>query len=359
MSLLLDARKKSKGGSNSPPELALSLEPDTPAPPGNESVPQENARSAGQNLFKAKTSASAAGQVNRKLIYALLGSVALFGAGAVYVWSVTSANDRPLAQAVVRTATVAPTAAVAPPPTIVEPAAPKPDNLVAAMAAPDVHQANDRITSGRSPVTKRIAHQTQQNLSVNLTPDKADMLDMLLNNAYQAYRSGKFEQAQLLYRDVLSQDPRNTDALLGLAAIAQHRGADALAVQYYGKVLALDPRNAVANAGMSALSTDENHESRLKMLLAEQKDSPSLLFALGNQYADQARWGEAQQAYFNAYKLESDNADLAFNLAISLEHLGQNKLSSQYYQRAVQLDTGNSAGFDHATTTQHALQLAP
>ena len=352
MSLLLDARKKSKGGSNSPPELALSLEPGTPAPPGNESVPQKNARSAGQNLFKAKASASAAGQVNRKLIYALLGSVVLFGAGAAYVWSVTSANDRPLAQAMVRTA------AVAPPPAIVEPAPPKPDNLVAAMAAPDAH---DRMPSGRSalPVTKRIAHQTQPNLSVNLAPDKTDMLDMLLNNAYQAYRGGKFEQAQVLYRDVLSQDPRNTDALLGLAAIAQHRGADALAAQYYGKVLALDPRNAVANAGMSALSTDENHESRLKMLLAEQKDSPSLLFALGNQYADQARWGEAQQAYFNAYKLESDNADLAFNLAISLEHLGQNKLSSQYYQRAVQLDTGNSAGFDHATTTQHALQLAP
>ena len=352
MSLLLDARKKAQGSSDSPPELTLSLEPTTPAPPGNESGLQKNARSAGQNLLKAKASTSAGGQVNRKLIYALLGSVVLFGAGAAYVWSVTSASDRPLAQAMPRTAAITP-----PPPAIVEPATPpKPDNLVAAMAAPDAH---DHVPSGRSalPVTKRVAHQAQPNFSIDLAQDKTDMLDMLLNNAYQAYRDGKFEQAQALYREVLSQAPRNTDALLGLAAIAQRRGADALAAQYYGKVLALDPRNAVANAGMSALSTDENHESRLKMLLAEQKDSPSLLFALGNQYADQARWSEAQQAYFNAYKLEPDNADLAFNLAISLEHLGQNKLSSQYYQRAVQLDTGNSAGFDHATTTQHALQL--
>ncbi len=353
MSLLLDARKKSKGGSNSPPGSALSLEPVTPAPPGNEPVSQENARSAGQNLFKAKSGAAAGGQVNRKLIYALLGSVVLFGAGAGYVWYVTSANDRPLVQAIPRTAAVTP-----PTPAIVAPAtSPKPDNLVAAMATTDAHEQQPAVRTA-SPVRKSITHPARPNLSINVAQDQTAALNTLLNNAYQAYRSGKFEEAHGLYRDALAQDPRNTDALLGLAVIAQHRGADALAAQYYGKVLALDPRNAVANAGMSGLGTDENRESRLKMLLSEQKDSPALLFALGNQYADQSRWGEAQQAYFNAYKLDSDNADLAFNLAVSLEHLGQNKLSSQYYQRAVQLDTGNSAKFDHATTTQHALQLA-
>jgi Flp pilus assembly protein TadD len=177
-------------------------------------------------------------------------------------------------------------------------------------------------------------------------------IDPILNNAYLAYSGGKFEQAQQLYNEVLRLDGRNIDAILGLAVIAQRRGEDNLAVHYYAQALALDPRNAVANAGMSALSTNDNRESRLKTLLNEQPDSSTLYFALGNRYAEQSRWAEAQQAYFNAYKLESNNAQLAFNLAISLDRLGQKKSAAQYYQRALQLDPGQHAGFDHSQITQ-------
>ena len=179
----------------------------------------------------------------------------------------------------------------------------------------------------------------------------------MLSNAYLAYRSGKLEQAQQLYREALDLDSNNTDALLGLAVIAQRRGVDSMAAHYYAKVMALDPRNAVANAGMSALTTDDNRESRLKTLLNEQQDSASLHFALGNYYAGQGRWGEAQPAYFDAYKLEPDNAELAFNLASSLDHLGQKKLAVQYYQHALQLDSGNHAGFDHTKVSQRIEEL--
>jgi Flp pilus assembly protein TadD len=82
-----------------------------------------------------------------------------------------------------------------------------------------------------------------------------------------------------------------------------------------------------------------------------------LHFALGNYYAEQARWGEAQQAYFNAYRLEPDNAELAFNLAVSLDRLGQKKSAAQYYQRALQLDPEHNAGFDHAKISQRIEEL--
>lgn len=172
----------------------------------------------------------------------------------------------------------------------------------------------------------------------------------MLNNAYLAYRSGKLDEAQQMYLEALGKDARNSDALLGLAAVAQLRGEDRFAAQYYARVLALDPRNAVANAGMSALSTDDNNESRLKTLLREQRDSAALHFALGNLYAGQSRWGEAQLAYFNAYTLDSKNAELAFNLAVSLDRLGQNKLAAQHYQRALQLD---QAGVDKPHSFDH------
>jgi Tfp pilus assembly protein PilF len=363
MSLLLDARKKSRGGSDSHSELALSLEPVTPASPETNSAPIEGARSAGQNLFKAKSNAAVGGKVNSPMKIILLGALILFSLGGAYVWYETSGYDRPVVQAAPRSAPVT-TPAVA----VVEPAKPaqpevlaeaKSDMLVASIASPNDSALPVKATV---PATKKsMSHAPSHQAAspaINIERDQPNSLNALLNNAYQAYRGGRFEQAHALYRDALSQDPRNTDALLGLAAIAQHLGADTLSAQYYGKVLSLDPRNAVANAGMSALSTDENRESHLKMLLNEQKDSSSLHFALGNFYANQTRWSEAQQSYFNAYKLEPNNANLAFNLAISLERLGQRKPASQYYQRAVQLDTGNGAGFDHAAIEQHAQRLA-
>jgi tetratricopeptide (TPR) repeat protein len=374
MSLLLDARKKSQESGESTPKLELSLEATPSKPSPLNSSAKESARSASQNLFLAKTAAPSGGHVNRNLLYALLGSIVLFALGAVYVWYEINSMSRPAARPVAQMAAITP-----PAPTVVArmpdsarvttaPAAEAP--LVPQLSSPAVTaQPSAPIAQAPTPSPARLL--TPQNKhtypapvkaraesGITVSRDASDNLDTQLNNAYQAYKAGKYEQAQLLYRSVLAQEPRNVDSLLGLAAIAQQTGADTQAQYYYSKVLSLDPRNSVANAGMSALSTDENRESRLKMLLNEQKDSSSLHFALGNQYASQQRWAEAQQSYFNAYQLEPNNATLAFNLAISLERLGQSKPSAQYYRRAIALDKGKSAGFDHAAIEQHAQTLA-
>ncbi|MEQ1915274.1 MAG: tetratricopeptide repeat protein [Gallionella sp.] len=370
MSLLLDARKKSQGGSDSRP-LELSLEPAASASTPSYNTPKESARSASQNLFQAKSAAPSGGHVNRNLLYALLGSIVLFCLGAFYVWYEINSMSRP---AVVRPA-AQPIAAITPPPApipVME-AAPAPvERLVPEIAPAPIAQAPTPEIPAAPAIAPKVSapvhHKAVNSASATTTAKRAkaitvlrdptDSLDMQLNNAYQAYQAGRFEQAQYLYKGVLAQEPSNVDSLLGLAAIAQQAGADPQARQYYARVLVLEPRNAVANAGMSALVTDDNRESRLKMLINEQKNSSSLHFALANYYAEQQRWAEAQQSYFNAYQLEPNNATLAFNLAISLERLGQRKPAAQYYRRALSLDTGKSAGFDHKVIEQHAQTLA-
>lgn len=364
MSLLLDARKKSQGDASSRPELELSLEPSGASTSTHYNTPKDNARSACQNLFQAKSAAPSGGHVNRNLLYALLGSIVLFCLGAVYVWYEINSMGKPVA---VRPA-VAPSAAITPPPSPIVEAAPAPAERLVPEIAPTPKLAAPEIataTSAEPPpalpakTKARAAAPVKRAMpAITVLRDPTDSLDAQLSNAYQAYQAGKFEQAQYLYKGVLAEEPRNVDALLGLAAIAQHAGADGQARQYYTRVLALEPRNAVANAGMSALVTDDNRESRLKMLLVEQQNSSSLHFALANHYAEQQRWAEAQQSYFNAYQLEPNNATLAFNLAISLERLGQRRPAAQYYRRAIALDTGKSAGFDHAAIAQHAQALA-
>ena len=387
MSLLVDARKKSQQAPSAQGEgrTELSLEEHAaPMLPEPDMQPLENARSAGQNLFAAKSPPPPAGRAmpNRNLLFALGGTILLLAIGGGYFWYLDSASDTALLRPI-----TAPPAPPAQPIVQAQPAAsaePAPQNtLVPGITGPDAAKetqlsdgpamsdaerlrANDQITP--APIASAPAEMPQARTSRPARPDDTPIyveqrsaepvVDPLLNDAYLAYQNGQLDEAQSLYLSMFKKDARNMDALLGLAAIAQQQGNNMISAQYYARILELDPRNAAAHAGMSALTTDQNNESRLKILLREQGNSAALHFALGNLYAGQSRWGEAQQAYFNAYTLELGNAEFAFNLAVSLEHLGQRLLAVQYYQRALQFDPSHRAGFDHTQIELRVKELA-
>lgn len=372
MSLLLEARRKSRQAQSALPDGATDSGQFDPGAADNATQFADQARSAGHKLFAAKSPFPVTGHTlpNRNLLYALGATLLLLAVGMAYFWYLNSASDTtPL-----RGAELAPPIRIAP--AAVAPTRAAPD---AKSAEPDAITGSSetlRLTApaeSASAATPRPLRTTPRHAAsppnataprpdsspVRIEQRKTESVDPLLEGAYLAYRGGKLDEARRLYLAMLEKDARNPDALLGLAAIAQRHGENRSAAQYFGRVLALDPRNAAANAGMSALSPDEDYsESRLKILLREQGDSATLHFALGNLYAGQARWGEAQQAYFNAYALESGNAEYAFNLAVSLDHIGQKKLAARHYRRAMQLDPSRSAGFDHAQISQRAQELA-
>ena len=111
-----------------------------------------------------------------------------------------------------------------------------------------------------------------------------------------------------------------------------------LAQGHYGRALEIDPRNATALAGLAAVSQfsrAEGAESQLRADLAVNPGSAGLHFTLGNLFASQSRWGEAQAEYFEAFRIDAANADYAFNLAVSLDHMRQPKLAAEYYARAL------------------------
>ena len=98
-------------------------------------------------------------------------------------------------------------------------------------------------------------------------------------------------------------------------------------------------------------------ESRVKTLLSEDPGANVLHFALGNEYARQGRWGEAQQAYFKAYTEDPDNPDFAYNVAVSLDHLRQPRLALEYYRRALALGVKRSASFDQSSARKRVKEL--
>lgn len=166
-----------------------------------------------------------------------------------------------------------------------------------------------------------------------------------LSEAWTAFQAADFVRAEALYREVRAADPGNVDALLGLGALAARGNRTAEAQEFYRAVLLAEPRNATAISAMSTLPATGSRdldESALKNLLRDQPGAANLHFALGLRYVAQGRWPDAQTAFFDAVRNEPANADYAYNLAVSLDQLGQSAPAAAYYQRALELASASS-----------------
>lgn len=175
---------------------------------------------------------------------------------------------------------------------------------------------------------------------------------VLLNEAYRSYKNGDYRAAAEDYEKVLQQYPDNRDALLGLAAVALKRDNAEQALRIYTRILQSNPRDNLARAALINLSktTDRRRgEIAIKQMLDDNPDVAYLHFALGNIYASQSRWPDAQQAFFDAFRLDDTNADYAMNLAVSLDRLGKSRTALDYYRTALKLAADGGANFDPAS----------
>lgn len=179
---------------------------------------------------------------------------------------------------------------------------------------------------------------------------------------YRLLQAGNLAAAKAAYAEVLRSDPRNADAWHGIAAIALRQGKADEAEAAYLRILEANPADAAAQAALVGLNGQGDPvagESRMKSLLAAQGDLPVVNFALGNLYARQQRWNEAQQAYFKAMTADAGNPDYLFNLAVSLDQLHQPKLATQYYGQAVAAAESRPAAFDRALAARRLRELQP
>jgi tetratricopeptide (TPR) repeat protein len=222
------------------------------------------------------------------------------------------------------------------------PAGPLPAAPLLKEAASDSEAAaaSARRERPKPAATVAAAEESAARNTVVVTPGSGEpVLNPALPQAYTALQTGQLEQAQRLYNDVLGAEPKNIDALLGLAAVAVRQGNSDEATRRYLYVMELEPQNALAQSGLIALLGRADPiaaESKLKQLITREPTA-HLYFTLGNLYADQSQWAAAQHAYFQAHHLEPANPDYAYNLAVGLEHVSQPRLALGFYERAIQL----------------------
>jgi len=234
----------------------------------------------------------------------------------------------------------------------------------ASAAAPSAAVAATTPPVAAVPAQPRLAPRlsTPPPMSAVESPRAAPSVHPKVDSGYTAYLAGNLDAARADYQQALSDDPANRDAQLGLAALDVRTGRLEAAESAYVKLLQADPRDAEAQAALMALRRGRLDplaaESRLKTMLAADPKAHALNFALGNQFAQQGRWAEAQAQYFKAFAAEPNNPDFAYNLAVSLDHLRQPKQALEYYKHAVALARARGASFDPASAEARIAQLS-
>lgn len=302
------------------------------------------------------------------LIFGVVGLLAVAGIG-IYFWL----QLRPAPNLIVptpngRAANVG-TAIQAPIPPA-RPAAPAPEPTQTIQTEPSV-QTKARIAepavaneARRALPTRQPAATASPTAPIRISSGQAKVNPTAIEG-YEAFQAGNLAGARAAYERLLTTEPWNRDALHGLAAIAQREARTSDAEVLYMRLLEADPRDAQAQAGLFGIRAQRGQgdpvaaESRLKSLLAGQPESAPLHFALGNLYARQNRWSEAQQAYFQALAGDAGNPDTLFNLAVSLDQLHQAKLAAQYYGQALAAAEHRPAAFDRSQVAARLNELRP
>jgi tetratricopeptide (TPR) repeat protein len=197
----------------------------------------------------------------------------------------------------------------------------------------------------------------------------------MLADARQYFAEGQLDRAEELCRGVLSDDPRNAEALQLAALVAHQRGQPNLAVELLQQALAVDVRQAQFHYNLgyvyqtggkieeavasyrAAVELDPHSSGAHNNLgyallqlgwLDEAVSSLNVALHLNPAYAEAhnnlgltfAARGEADRAvesYRRAVRLKPDLAEAHFNLGMVLASLGRNHEAAGCYRRASEI----------------------
>lgn len=160
-----------------------------------------------------------------------------------------------------------------------------------------------------------------------------------LEQAYEALLNGNTDTAVTIYRDILSADPLNEQALFGLATTYHRMGLFEEARPVYGKLLALNPNHTEALNNFLALVGEESPEAALKIMerLAEKNPEyspiPAQMAILCQKIEDMEC---AVHHMRKAYSLSPENLVYLYNLAILYDKKGDKREAAAIYKQLLE-----------------------
>jgi tetratricopeptide (TPR) repeat protein len=157
------------------------------------------------------------------------------------------------------------------------------------------------------------------------------------------HRQGRLTEAQQLCQEILTEHPRNFDALHLSGVVAFQAGNPRLAAELIGRAITVDASRALAHSN------------------------------LGKVLIQLRQLGEAVASFDRAIAISPDDAEAHYNRGLALHGLGRNEAALASYDRAVEIRPGLAEGWNNRSVVlgdlrrleeslascNHALHLRP
>ena len=166
-----------------------------------------------------------------------------------------------------------------------------------------------------------------------INPDYADALYNLGNSLFA---SGRFDAAIPRYERALALDPAHVGARYNLANTLQKLNRHHEAITSYDMVAALEPGHALAclNRGnaLRALRLHEEALASYDRALSIKRDFTDALCNRGGVLKDLKRFDEALKSYLSALNIDPMDAEIYWNISLTLLLLGNYKDGFEFYE---------------------------
>ena len=132
--------------------------------------------------------------------------------------------------------------------------------------------------------------------------------DLLLQKAVELHNQGNFDEAEVLYRQILEAMPENPDILNLLGMVAQSKNA---------------------------------HNQAIELFYSAQKKSPDnkmYAFNLGFSLLQLGKFSEAEASFSKAFSLSADFKEAVYYIGVCAEKKGEISKAERYYNHALEID---------------------
>jgi len=207
--------------------------------------------------------------------------------------------------------------------------------------------------------------------------DPPDPLDSLYSQALSHHQSGDLQQADALYRHILSLNPDHVLTLLMLGVLAHQISRNEAAIQLLTRAIQLAPTNPDTHNNLAvALAATGEFDKAIASYYASlslRPDDPRTLNNLATALRDAGRLPESIAFYSRAISFNPDFAEAHDNLALAYQQLGDLPKALAHFRRATELspqspdfhahlafalrESGNLD--DSIASANHALSLDP
>jgi Tfp pilus assembly protein PilF len=165
--------------------------------------------------------------------------------------------------------------------------------------------------------------------------------DNLLQLALDHHRSGSLQQAELIYREILAENPDDIDALHLLGVLLHRLGKLDSAITYIKRALQLDPEFAEAYNNLGNAIRDKGPLEEAEIYYQQAlKIDPNFAEAynnLGNIYIETDEPDKAEDLFKRALQIKPDFAEAYNNLGTILGARNHLDKSIGYFRKALQI----------------------